>query len=226
MPFSRLFSALAVSGSLLVVVVLPAIAAHLPIGILTLASHAKLGESTAFPGLSVFDGERLITEADGRLAVRTGHSFITLGEKTEAELIQIDGGVHVDMKAGSIHFSSAEGELVEVHTGDAMIGPASTQPTQALVTLLAPKVLQITAERGNLNFSYRNELRNLPEGQTYRIYLDAPSEADTSVSGTQPASAPGRLTYFIVGAGAAGGAAWGIDHALRSGSAPISPAKP
>jgi hypothetical protein len=226
MPFSRLFSALAVSGSLLVVVVLPAIAAHLPIGILTLASHAKLGESTAFPGLSVFDGERLVTEADGRLALRAGHSYITLGEKTEAELIQVDGGVHVDMNAGSVHFSSAASELVEVHTGDAIIRPASAQATQALVTLVGLKVLQITAEHGNSSFSYRDELRNLPEGQTYRIYLDARSEADTSASGTQPASAPGRLTYFFVGAGAAGGAAWGIEHALRSGNAPISPAKP
>jgi hypothetical protein len=227
MRLLRPFLVVVVAISLVFFAVSPALATHSPIGILTLATHAHLEEAAAFPGLSVFEGERLSTEADGRLGVRAGHSILTLGAHTEVELISIDGGMHVDMSAGSMHFAAAENEVVEVHAGDALVRPASRQPTQGLVTMLGPKVLQITAEHGGLNFSYHEEFRNLPEGQTYRIYLDTPAEpADGANVGAEKASIPTKVTYFIVGAGVAGVAAWGIHDALRPGSLPISPAKP
>jgi hypothetical protein len=200
-----------------------------PIGILTLATNAKLDEASASAGLSVFDGERLSTAAEGRLSLRAGRSDVTLGEKTQVELIRMDGGgVHVDMKEGAVYFSSAENEIVEVHTAEAMARPASTQPTQASVVLLEPKVLQITAERCTLHFSYRDEQRNLPEGQTYRVYLDSDDGQPPAGGGAPTAGPTGKPIYFIVGAGvaAAAGAALGIDHALQSGNPPISPAKP
>jgi hypothetical protein len=108
--------------------------------------------------------------------VRAGHSTITLAAKTELTLIPIGGGVHVDMDAGSLYFSAAENELVEVHAQEALLRPEAAQPTQARITILAPKVVQISAVHGGLNFSYREEFRNLPEGQTHRTYLDAGDE--------------------------------------------------
>jgi len=216
--------------SFFVSLALPLRTAQPPIGVLTFATHAKLDKATAFAGLSVFDGERLSTEMPGTLGLRAGKSQVTLGEKTEIELIRMDaGGVHIDLEAGSVHFSSAENELIEVHTGEATIRPASAQPTRASLTLLGPKVLEINAERGDLAFSYRDEHRNLPAGQTYRVYLDADAPQPTPAGGAQTAPASGKLTYFIVGAaagGAAGGMAWGIDHALHSSNPPISPMKP
>jgi hypothetical protein len=51
-----------------------------------------------------------------------------------------------------------------VHAEEALVRPETNQPTQGLVTILAPKVLQVTAQHGGLNFSDRQEFRNLPEG--------------------------------------------------------------
>jgi hypothetical protein len=218
-----------VAVSSLILFALPTRTAQPPIGILTLATHAKLDEAVAFAGLSVFDGERLSTEADGRLGLRTGRSEITLGAKTQVELVHMDaGGVHVDIEVGSIHFSSAQNEMIEVHAAEAILRPASAQPTRASVALLAPKALQITAEHGALHFSYRDEQRTLPEGQTYRVYLDTDEAQPAPVGGAQTAGASSKLTYFIVGAGAAaaGGTVLGIDHAIHSSNPPISPAKP
>lgn len=202
-------------------------AAHPPIGILTLANRAYLNEAAAFPGLSVFEGEVLSTGPGGQMGIRAGHSTLTLAAKTEATLVSIPGGVHVDLSAGSIHFSSEQNEWVEVHAEEALLRPESNQPTQASVSILVPKVLQITTKHGGLTFSYRQEFRNLPEGETYRIYLDAPGEAgsDAGVS-VQKAGIPGKVAYFIVGAGVAGVAAWGVREALSPGNNPISPAKP
>jgi hypothetical protein len=227
MKFLRAFLAAIVVVPLVLYPSLSAAAAHPAIGILTLATHAHLDEAAAFSGLSVFEGQRLSTEAEGRLSIRLGHSVLTLGEKTEVVLVLLADTLRVDMSVGSRRFSAAQNEAIEVHVEEAIVRQASTQATQASVTILAPKVLQITAERGNLDFIYQDEFRVLPEGQTYRLYLDSPSEPPDATSvGSSKSHSSKRVGYFIVGAGVAGVAAWTIYDALRSLNPPISPAKP
>lgn len=171
-----------------------------PIGILTQAYQAHVDEAQAFPGLSIFEGEQLSTEKQGRIVVRAGRSTLTLAESTEAAVFRVTGGIHIDLTAGSVHCSGAKGEVLEVHVAEALLRVGSNQATEAVITLLAPKVLQVTARKGGLNFTYRDEFRFLPEGETYRIYLDAPSEPQ-EVEGVAAgkASLAGKVAYFIVG---------------------------
>lgn len=200
LPFRLCFLSIVILSPVLLA--LPTRTAQPPIDILTLATHAKLDEAAAFAGLSVFEGERLSTGAEGRLGLRTGRSEITLGEKTPIELIHMDGGgVPVNMEAGSIHFSLAEGELIEVHAAEATVRPASTPATQASFALLAPKVLQMTAEHGTLRFSYRDEHRNLPEGQSYRVDLDTDEAQPAPTSGAQTAGLPANspISLLVLG---------------------------
>jgi hypothetical protein len=211
-------------------VVPPASAANPSIGVLTLATHAHLDEAVAFPGLSVFEGERLSTEAEGRMGVRAGHTTLTLGGQTEVSLIPLGGGFHVDMSQGSLHFAVPDNEPIEIHVAEAMVSSEGASASQGSVGLLGPRILQITAERGDLNFRFRDQSQTLPQGQTYRIYLDAPpASADGAAGGSgtaAKAASANKVLYFIVGVGVAGVTAWGIHDALRSGSSPISPAKP
>jgi hypothetical protein len=131
------------------------------------------------------------------------------------------------MSIGSLHFSGVENTSVEVHAEDALIWPAGPQPTQGSIVIVAPKLLQITAEHGNLNFSYRDEFRTLPEGQTFRIYLDSPTGPDdASVGGGQKARIGSKVGYFIVGSSVAAVTAWGVHEVIKSAQAPISAAAP
>ena len=213
-------------ASVVFLMILPVWAAVPPVGVLTIATHAHLDQAPAFPGLSVFGGERLSTDPEGRLGVRIGQSTLTLGANTEVELVPISGGVHVDMDLGSLRFSAAANEAVEIHVRDAILRPATNYATQASITIVGPNVLQIAAEQGLLSFSYRVESRDLPPGHTYRVYLDDPdATVNGSVRAGGRAGAASKVTYFIVGAGA-GVAAWGINDAIRSNSEPISPAAP
>jgi len=106
---------------------------------------------------------------------------------------------------------------------------AGTQASQGSVTLLGPKTLQITAERGDLNFSVQGEVQTLSQGQTYRVYLDNSGGSEGTAGGSVSKSSIGggsKVVYFIVGAGVAGATPWGIHEALKPGSAPISPYRP
>jgi hypothetical protein len=198
-----------------------------PLGILTLAYDAHLNEAAAFPGLSVFEGEDVSTEPEGRLGVRVGRTTVSLGASSSATLHGIDGGAHVDLGAGTVSFSSPENGIVEIHAEEAFLRPEKSQLTQAEVTILAPSVLQIRARRGDLAFRYREEFQVLPEGATYRIYLDSPAAPPgIAGSGAQGSHRLRKVSYFVVGTVGVGLTAWGIYEFTHSGSSIESPAKP
>ncbi|HVM75918.1 MAG TPA: hypothetical protein VMT75_09770 [Candidatus Saccharimonadales bacterium] len=198
-----------------------------PIAILTQASGAHLDDQPASAGLSVFEGERLQTDAGGRAALRFGQSSLALIGSSEAALVRVSNGVHVDLSSGAVRFSANELQMVEVHAEDATIGSQIGRATDATVGILQPKVLQIDARRGDLSFTYRQEFRVLPEGQVYRIYLDTPDRSETGASIGVQVGAGSKVAYYILGAGAAGaGISWMTYGAIHSGNQPISPAKP
>ncbi|MGB8494713.1 MAG: hypothetical protein WCE53_09970 [Candidatus Acidiferrum sp.] len=198
-----------------------------PLGILTQAYDAHLNEAAAFPGLSVFEGEDISTEAEGRLGVRVGRTMVLLAGSSSATLHGIDSGAHVDLTAGTVSFSSPENGIVEIHAEEAFLRPEKNQLTQAEVTILAPGVLQIRARRGDLAFRYREEFQVLPEGATYRIYLDSPAEPqDPADSGAQKSTRLRKVSYFVVGSAGAGLTAWGVYEFTHSGSSMESPSKP
>jgi len=198
-----------------------------PLGILTLAYDAHLNEAAAFPGLSVFEGEDLSTEREGRVGVRVGRATIWLAGSSGATLHGIDGGAHVDLTAGTVSFSSPENAIVEIHAEEALLRPERNQLTKAEVTILAPSVLQVRAQRGDLAFRCREEFQVLPEGAIYRIYLDSAAEPQgIGNSGAQKSTRLRKVSYFVVGTAGAGLTAWGIYEAAHSGSGMESPAKP
>jgi hypothetical protein len=145
-----------------------------PLGILTRAYQAHVDE--ALPGLSIFEGEELSTDREGRIGARVGHSTLNLSGNTEAAIFHITDGIHVDLTRGAVYFTGGLAEVAEIHVGEALMRTVGKPSAQASVTLLLPSVLQVTALKGGVDFTYREEYRYLPQGQTYRIYLDAPDD--------------------------------------------------
>ena len=202
-----------------------------PLGILTLAYGAHLNASHAFAGLSVFDGERVSTDADGKIGVRIGASMITLAEQSGATLQRAGDGAHVDLDVGSVYLWSAESNPLEVHVEGALLRPHGTHRVQAQVLMFAPKILQITTRQGSIDFSYGKEVRVLPERQTYRIYLELEDDPRSATDGGSATGKAGlstgtKVAYFIVAGAGAGFAAWGIHDLIQSHNGVESPAKP
>lgn len=206
--------------------VIPILAgSNAPLGVLTLTIGAHLNQATAFPGLAFFEGEMLSTENEGKLSARVGGSQFTLGSSSKVTLHRIQQGAHADLDAGSVYFSTEEN--VEVHALGAFVRPANNMPTQADVTIWKPRVLQITAKRGDLAFTYQQEFQVLPEGETYRIYLGEDTSSQEAMgAGASGRGLGGKLTYFIVGGAAGGVAAWGVTDMIKSHEGMESPAKP
>jgi hypothetical protein len=210
---------------------LPAHAGGKPLGILTMAYGAHLNASNAFAGSSVFDGERVSTDPEGKLAVRVGGSVIMLAERSAATLQRSGDGAHVDLDAGAVYLWSAESNPLEAHVEGATLRAHGNHNGQAQILLFAPKILEVTTRQGSVDVSYGKEFRVLPEGQTYRIQLeseDDPRERSESGSNTHKPPMPKgvNVAYFILVGAGAGLAAWGIHNLVQSNSGVESPAKP
>jgi hypothetical protein len=75
------------------------------------------------------------------------------------------------MESGWSYFSSPANSSLEVHAIDALLRPAKNQPIQARVRIYTRQALRISAIRGDLLLTYRDESRIIPEGRTCQINL-------------------------------------------------------
>ena len=199
-----------------------------PLGILTHAQDAQLNSGAAFPGLSVFEGETFSTGAEGKLGLRVGPAMLAFSRGAMATLQKVEQGTHVDLSSGSVFFATPQNRMVEVHAADAMLRPELGVLTQAEVRVIGPKILEVSAVRGNLEFSYRQEYQLIREGETYRIELDAPAEPQKPAGAGAPSISPRKKTvfYIVTGSVVAGVVARVIHELVEAPESPSHPSKP
>lgn len=162
----------------------PSPAKIVPLGIVTHAERAHLGECAASAGSTIYDGDRLSTEAGGVLRI-TGLA-VTLQLNAQSALllrqpVSPDGNIVAELSSGTLVFSMARAGNVEVVADDALIRRVADPSTTAQIRVVNPKELRIYAQRGALELSYHGESKVIPEGAAYRVLLD-PSEKELGVT--------------------------------------------
>ena len=155
-----------------------------PLGMVTHAERAHVGEATASAGSTIYDGDRLSTEAGGEL--RTSSAALTLQLNAQTILTvrhpaSPEGNTTAELASGTLVFSAAPTGNIVVVANDALIRPAATAPAVAHIRVVNRKEVRIYAQRGALEFSYHGESEVIPEGAAYRILLD-PSEREVAVA--------------------------------------------
>jgi hypothetical protein len=162
-----------------------------PLGIVTQSTKGHLSTADASAGATIYDGDRLSTDAGGTLRLRTGSSSMYLAAQTSLTLHRAASGALADLAGGSVVFSSAQTSAMEVHARDARIRATDNVPTVAQISVVGPKELRVTARRGALEVTYRDETERIPEGASYRVLLDpSPVELPPAANGRGPGSWP------------------------------------
>jgi hypothetical protein len=152
------------------------------LGIITEADGAYLGGRHVSTGTTVYDGDRLATEPDGLLRLRSGAAMFYLPGDSQVTLRNEpseEKGTLMDLTAGTLVFSTAQAAATEIRASKASIRPAADMPTVGQITAVAPKLLYVYARRNSLRFSYHDESEIIAEGESYRVVLD-PTEDDTA----------------------------------------------
>jgi hypothetical protein len=195
---------------------IPAPTRFAALGIITEADGAYLRDRRVSTGTTLYDGDRLSTEPDGVLRLRSGAALLYLRGDSQITLRSEpndEKGTLVDLTAGTLVFSTAQAAAAEIRANKASIRPAADTPTIGQITAVAPKLLYVYARRNALKFSYRDETEIIAEGESYRVVLDPTEDAAAKPDSEHPRRNPSRrrkgFLFFLIGAGAAAAAAGG-----------------
>jgi hypothetical protein len=159
-----------------------------PVGMVIHADRAHVGEGAASVGTTLFDGDHLTTEEEGELGVRSSAVTLQLEQETSVTLGSVapgEKGMALDLASGTLVFASAGASAVVVRADGAVIRKGDDAPTMAHVRVVGPKELRIFAQRGRLEFAYRDEREVILEGACYQVLLDADEGDNSSDSGSR-----------------------------------------
>jgi hypothetical protein len=179
------------------------------VGFVSHADRAHIGAALASSGTSVYDGDRLSTEADGFLRLTLGASALHLAPQTSLTLHRSDSAqdTEVELAAGTLIFSSAKPPAIAVRADAAWIRCAASFPVAAQIGVVNAKELTIRAQRGSLEFTYGGETEVIPEGIAYRVVLDPDEDpANASANGAADNPKP-RKPYLLIAVAAVAAAA-------------------
>jgi hypothetical protein len=192
----------------------PAPADIRPLGVVTHAERAHVGRAAVSEGSTIYEGDRLSTEAAGNL--RIASPALTLQLNAQSMLIVQrpagpEGGVVAEVASGTLIFAAASTGKIVVAADEALIRAAAKAPTIAHIRLVNRKELRVYAQRGALEFSYHGENETIAEGAAYRVLLD-PSETEAAVAsesdpGKKKLTTHHKFLLLAIGVGIAAGVA-------------------
>lgn len=189
------------------------------LGIVVLADHANAGSQAAIEGTTVFDGDRLTTEAGGALRLQIGRDLVSLTEQScvmvHKSARRAEMKFEAELVAGGVVLSVAKGIEAEIAASSARVRSAAETRGVIQVQKVAPYELVVFAERGVAEISYHGETETIAEGKSYRV-LFRPDEDGTS--GDQSAKKAGKRGKVLVLTAVGAAAATGIVLLSRGGS--------
>jgi hypothetical protein len=202
-----------------------------PLGLVTQAQSAQIGNSKVEIGTTIFPGDVLATDVGGTLRLKFGADQLYLLSSSSASLARTatNGTVHALVNRGTVGFSSNGADQIELEIPEGVLRAAKGEPAYGQVTIVGPREVVISAYRGTLVLEYNEEFRSIPAGKSYRVTMDlepaSPPQAPAGVGGStqspkKPLNTP-TLVWALVAVGAAGGVGYVIwDVLSESSSAP------
>jgi hypothetical protein len=200
-----------------------------PLGLVTQAENAHIGNAKVAIGTTIFPGDTLDTEAGGALRLNFGSSQLYLLSASSATLSQNASAtvVHAVVGHGTVGFSSNGTDHIELEIPQGILRAANSEPAYGQVTIVGPLEVIISTYRGTLSLDHDGEVRDIPAGRSYRVTMELEPAAATAQpqapagvggSGTKPALNTATLAWAIVAVGAAGGVAYVIWDVLSESS--------
>jgi hypothetical protein len=169
----------------------PAPAPASQLGIVVFADRAKVGVAPASVGSTVFGGDKLTTEADGSVQIRSGAARFLLASSSGAILSNDDSNPAATLISGTATFSTANASAFTLRFANAAIRASTDEPTVGQVSVVSSRELLVKSTRGSLLFSVAGETKIIPEGTAFRVILD-PTAAEAAAAGATPGAGGGN----------------------------------
>ena len=206
-----------------------------PVGSVTQAMLAQLGDAKAVIGTTVYPGDTLATDKGGLLRLKVGGSQIYLLAASSATLNQNSNAISATVKSGTVGIATTSSDPVSLEIPEGILRPAAGSAAYGQVTIVAPNEVVISAYSGDLVLDNDGELHTIPAGKSVRVTMDLVRDAADNPAEPQDAAgaeAPGHhqthparhhhhlVVETMIVAGAGIGAYFLYQHFTISGSTP------
>jgi len=155
-----------------------------PWGVVVASNRARISDSNADVGANVYDTDQLSTEGPGSLQVRSSEAQLYLAGSTDATLMAAGPTPCASLLFGTAIFSTRRGSSFGLCVGNVRVYPQSVAPVIGQVTMVSSKELLVSSRRGSLAVIVGNQTQIVPQGTSYRVFLDSPG-------GPEDAQGPG-----------------------------------
>jgi hypothetical protein len=142
------------------------------LGTIVTAEKARVGDSFAEVGTTIFNGDRLATDADGSVQVRAGAARLLLQSSSIATVNDAEGAPSAKLSRGTATFSTGNARAFTLYVSRAAIRAQSDDPTIGQATYLSEKDLLVVSKRGALLITVDGETQLIPDGTAYHVLLD------------------------------------------------------
>lgn len=189
----------------------PSMAAGRPLGSVILADGARLDNADATVGSTVFSGDDMATNQDGKIRLRLGAAQIYLLANTEVALGDSPEVPTAILKGGTVGFATSGQQIAEIDVAQATIRPKGPTPSNGEVRLVSAKELLVSSFHGALEVNVDGDIRVVNEGSALRVLLDPNAEADAlpnPQSGHVPIVKRRRIAFYVIPIGVAGVASY------------------
>lgn len=189
------------------------------LGVITQSSGGHVNNAPASVGTTIYDADRLFTDARGTLGMRSGSVQLVLSQDSAIVLNHDDSGLNPTLQAGSVGFRVESGGGLRLSAADVRVRPQSSALTVGQMTLENCAVV-ITSRVQALEVTAGKETKIVEEGKTYRVLFDGACGNHSSQSGRPPVAAAHSRFVLLTGVAVSAITWLAIGEALESPDRP------
>lgn len=175
----------------------PASSPSVPLGVVVAAENSNVGAGVTSSGATVYDGDRLKTEAGSTLRVRLGSGQMLLRQNTAAEVHAFPNGFSANLDEGTVVVSSPDGQTFQLIADGATIRPANAQATSGQISVISPTEVIFTGTRGTLEVTMGDEVKTVEAGSSYRMEVET-DDAEPGPAGQQSPHPTARRRFLWI----------------------------
>jgi hypothetical protein len=150
---------------------IPLLGQSVPLGVVTQSSGGHLNTAAASVGSTIYNGDRLSTDANGALGVHSGSVQLLLSGDSAIFVGQDAPNLTAALQHGSVAFTVETGGALRLTAADVRVHPQSSALTVGQVTLEDCAVV-VTSRVQALEVTAGKETKIVEAGQSYRVSLD------------------------------------------------------
>jgi hypothetical protein len=194
---------------------IPVLGQSASLGAVTQSSLGHLNNGIASVGSTIYNGDRLSTEAGGTLGVRSGSVQFVLPENSAIFVGQEGPTLTAALQQGSVAFTVESGGVLRLTAADVRVRPQSSALTVGQMTLENCAVV-VTSRAQALEVTAGKETKIVEAGQSYRVAIEGDCGRHRNASPIPTAQSRFLLIPILAG----GITIWGIHEAFESPDRP------